>query len=160
MTTETSPIQEDVFNYPGNGTLFEGVLSRRVFAYIMDLIIVMVLTFVASFVLIITTFGFGLLLISMVFPVVAALYVAFTVGGPRSSTLGMRSLGLEVRMVDGRRPYALIAIFHALVFYFTISILTPAVLVIGLFSARKRLLHDFASGAIVINSDAVDHDRP
>lgn len=80
-------------------------------------------------------------------------YVAVTTGGDHAATPGMRAVGIEVRMLDGRKLYALMAMFHALAFYFFATLLTPFVVFVGLFTSRRRLLHDFVSGAIVVNSD-------
>jgi len=37
-------------------------------------------------------------------------------------------------------------------FWVSISFLTPLVLLVGLFNSRRRLLHDFVLGTVVINS--------
>jgi len=37
-------------------------------------------------------------------------------------------------------------------FWVSISFLTPLVLLIGLFNGRRRLLHDIVLGTVVINS--------
>ena len=39
----------------------------------------------------------------------------------------------------------------ALVFWVTISFLTPLILIVGLFNSRKRLLHDILLGTVVVN---------
>jgi uncharacterized RDD family membrane protein YckC len=38
------------------------------------------------------------------------------------------------------------------VFYISVSVLSPFVLLLGLFNARGRLLHDFVLGTVVINN--------
>ena len=43
---------------------------------------------------------------------------------------------------------------HAIAFWLTVSLLTPFVLLVGLFNDRRRLLHDMLLGTIVINSPA------
>ena len=43
---------------------------------------------------------------------------------------------------------------HAIGFWLTVSLLTPFVLLVGLFNDRKRLLHDMLLGTIVINNAA------
>jgi uncharacterized RDD family membrane protein YckC len=37
-------------------------------------------------------------------------------------------------------------------FWVSISFLSPLVLLVGLFNSRRRLLHDFILGTVVINS--------
>jgi len=41
---------------------------------------------------------------------------------------------------------------HAVLFWISVSMLTPLVLLLGLFNGRRRLLHDLILGTIVINS--------
>ena len=43
---------------------------------------------------------------------------------------------------------------HAVVFWLTVSLLTPFVLLVGLFNDRRRLLHDMLVGTVVINTPA------
>jgi uncharacterized RDD family membrane protein YckC len=41
---------------------------------------------------------------------------------------------------------------HAVVFWVSVSVLTPFVLLVGLFNDRRRLLHDMLIGTVVINN--------
>jgi uncharacterized RDD family membrane protein YckC len=54
----------------------------------------------------------------------------------------------------GAPMYALLAAFHAVLFYVSVTIFTPFVLLLAPFNSRKRCLHDFIAGTVVINSDA------
>ena len=162
MNTQEILPKEDAFDYPNNGALFDGVLSRRFMAFVIDFIILSVIIAVTTFALFllgIPTFGLLWLAIpAIIGPLSIAIvigYVAFTTGGDKAATPGMSALGLEVRMMDGRKLYALMAIFHGLAFYFFSTILTPFIVLIGLFTHRGRLLHDFVSGAVVVNKDAI-----
>ncbi|MEP1443782.1 MAG: RDD family protein [Hyphomicrobiales bacterium] len=162
MSTQEILPKEDVFDYPNNGALFNGVLSRRLMAFVIDFIILSVIIGITTFVLFILGIAtFGLLwffipaIIGSLSIAIVIGYVAFTTGGEKAATPGMNALGLEVRMMDGRKLYALMAIFHGLAFYFFSAILTPFVVLVGLFTSRRRLLHDIVSGAIVVNKDAL-----
>ena len=162
MSTQEILPKEDAFDYPNNGALFEGVLSRRLMAFVIDFIILSVIIGITTFALVILgipTFGLLWLAIpAIIGPLSIAIvigYVAFTTGGEKAATPGMSALGLEVRMMDGRRLYALMAIFHGLAFYFFATILTPFIVLVGLFTSRRRLLHDLVSGAVVVNKDAI-----
>ncbi len=97
------------------------------------------------------TFGLGWLLFPVLGPGVALAYVGFTLGGPHSATPGMRTMGLTMRMLNGRRPDILIAAIHALLFWFSVSLLTPLILLVSFFNAEKRLLHDIVLGVAVVN---------
>lgn len=157
MSAETSAdyVRQDVFDSVRHPELFSGVRSRRIFAFFIDVIVIALLTFGAGilvFFLGVFTLGLGFLLYGILPAAVALLYVAFTLGGPMASTLGMRAMGLEMRLWYGAKPYALLAAVHALLFWFSVSLLTPLVLLVSLFSDRKRLLHDIILGVVVINS--------
>lgn len=157
MSAETTSdyARQDVFDPVSNPELFSGVRSRRIFAFLIDVIVIALLTFgagVVVFFLGVFTLGLGFLLYGILPTAVALLYVAFTLGGPQASTLGMRAMGLEMRLWYGAKPYPLLAAVHAILFWFSISLLTPLVLLVSLFSDRKRLLHDLILGTIVINS--------
>ncbi|MEM9635779.1 MAG: RDD family protein [Pseudomonadota bacterium] len=157
MSAETTSdyAREDVFDPVRNPKLFEGVRSRRIFAFLIDVIVIALLTFGAGvlvFFLGIFTLGLGFLLYAILPTAVALLYVAFTLGGPQASTLGMRAMGLEMRLWYGAKPYPLLAAVHAILFWFSVSLLTPLILLVSLFSDRKRLLHDIVLGVVVINS--------
>ncbi len=135
--------------------LFAGVRSKRIMAFLVDLVIVLLLTFAAGvvvFLLGIVTFGLAWLLYGGLFPVIAVVYTAITLGGPQSATVGMRAAGIEMRLWHGARMYHLIAAMHVLVFYFSVSIATPLILLVSLFNARKRCVHDMLMGTIAINA--------
>lgn len=153
---------DDAFDFAGNAALFEGVLSRRLMAFIIDFVVLGAIISAAAvflFLLGIPTFGLLWLALPAILPPIAFVivfaYVAFTTGGERSATIGMRAVGLEVRLIDGRKMYPLMAIFHAVAFYFFSTVLTPFVVLVGIITPRRRLLHDYVSGAIVVNSDSI-----
>ncbi len=137
--------------------LFRGVLTRRVVAFLIDLLvlaipIVLAVLFITVFGLI--TLGVGWLLFWLVSPlsiVWALVYYGATLGGPHSATIGMRTMDLELRTWYGAPGYFVLGAAHALVFWVTISFLTPLILIVGLLNSRKRLLHDILLGTVVIN---------
>lgn len=134
--------------------LFEGVLSKRIVAFVVDALIIVALMLPAMlivFVIGIITFGIGWLLYPALFALVALGYVGFTLGGPASATIGMRMAGLEMRTWSGAPMFTLLAIMHALLFWFSMG-LTPLILLVGLFTRRRQLLHDLLLGTVVVNS--------
>jgi len=139
--------------------LFDGVLARRVVAFFVDFIILAVpVLFATIFILIfgVVTFGLGWLLFWLLWPATIAwvlLYYAFTLGGPHSATIGMRVMDLQMRLWYGAPVYHVLGAMHVVVFWLTISFLTPLVLLVGFFNERRRLLHDMLVGTIVINND-------
>ena len=134
--------------------LFEGVLSKRIIAFVVDALIIVALMIPAMmivFVIGVITFGIGWLLYPALFALVALGYVGFTLGGPGSATVGMRMAGLEMRTWSGAPMFTLLAIMHALLFWFSMG-LTPLILLVGLFTRRRQLLHDLLLGTVVVNS--------
>jgi uncharacterized RDD family membrane protein YckC len=140
--------------------LFEGVMARRVLAFIIDLFVITVpLIFLAIFIFIfgIVTLGFGWLLFFLFSPITviwAILYYGLTLGSPASATLGMRMMEIEMRTWYGSPCYFLLGAVHVVVFWVTVSILTPFILLVGFFNTRRRLLHDILLGTVVINAEA------
>lgn len=138
---------------------FEGVLSRRLMAFCVDAVVVLgliALLAVVIFVFGIFTLGLGWMLfwlLSPAFVVWAVLYNALTLGAPASATLGMRLMGIEVRTWYGAPCYAVLGAVHAVCFWVSVSAFTPFVLLLALFNDRRRLLHDFLLGTVVVNSE-------
>ena len=140
--------------------LFRGVLTRRVVAFLIDLIVlsipvVLAVLFIAVFGII--TLGLGWMLFWLVSPasiIWALLYYGASLGGPHSATLGMRVMDLEMRTWYGAPAYGLLGAIHAIAFWISVSALTPLVLLVGLFNTRRHLLHDMLVGTVVINNPA------
>lgn len=124
-----------------------GVRTRRIFAFILDIILVSLLTFLVWIVLAVLTFGLSLLLLPPLFPIIAFFYNGLTVSGYRMATPGMAAMDLEMRLIDGSRTPFLNAAVHAVLFY--VSTLFPPVFLISLVSPNKRCLHDMLAGVIV-----------
>jgi uncharacterized RDD family membrane protein YckC len=138
--------------------LFEGVLSRRVVAFIIDLIVLAVpLVGAAIFILVfgLITFGLGWVLFWLLSPasvIWALAYYGLTLGSPASATIGMRAMDLEMRTWYGAPAYFVLGAVHAIVFWISVSVLTPFILVVGFFNARRWLLHDMLVGTVIINN--------
>src|SRR5208282_899253 len=143
-----------------NPELFEGVLPRRVVAFFIDLIIIAMPLVAASifiFVFGIVTFGLGWALFWLLSPasvIWALFYYGSTLGSAASATLGMRVMEIEMRTWYGAPAYFVLGAVHAIVYWVSVSVLTPLVLVVGFFNARKRLLHDILVGVVIINNEA------
>jgi uncharacterized RDD family membrane protein YckC len=143
-----------------NPELFEGVLARRVVAFLIDVIIIMapVAGAVVFIILLgLVTFGLGWVFLPLLYPATviwALLYYGFTFGSPASATLGMRVMQIEMRTWYGAPCYFVLGAAHAVGFYVSITALTPLVLLVCFFNARHRLVHDIVLGTIVINNAA------
>ena len=141
-----------------NPELFKGVLARRLIAFVIDILIIMLpVAFAAIFIFFLglVTFLLGWVLFWLLYPgtiIWALIYCGTTLGSPASATVGMRIMDLEMRTWYGAPTYFVLGAVHAIVFCITVSILTPLVLVVGLLNERQRLLHDIMLGTVVINN--------
>ena len=152
MTYDAAELAVDPAVHPER---YENVRTRRSLAFFVDAAVVLFLMVVASLVILVLgvfTLGLGWLLFPLVWPVVAVLYSMLTLGGPRSATPGMRFMGIEMRTLQGERLNYPLALLHALGFWFSVTLLTPLILLVALFTPRKQLLHDLALGLVAVRS--------
>jgi uncharacterized RDD family membrane protein YckC len=153
-------IKPHAYDPVANPELFEGVLARRVVAFLIDFVILSIpVVFMSMFIFVIgiVTFGLGFLIYGLLWPAMviwALCYYGMTLGGPASATIGMRAMDIEMRTWYGAPAYFVLGAVHAVVFWVTVSMLTPFVLVVCLFNERRRCLHDMLVGTVVINNAA------
>jgi uncharacterized RDD family membrane protein YckC len=151
-------IKPHAYDPAANPELFEGVLARRVVAFVLDFLIIagpVVLAAMLIFVFGLVTLGLGWALYWFLPPstvVWALAYFGVTLGGERSATIGMRVMDLEMRTWYGAPAYFVLGAVHAIVFWLSISALTPLILLVAFFNERRRLLHDILLGTVVINN--------
>ena len=154
------PTGDDAYAYGGYlaPELYDGVLTKRAFAFLIDVVIisipvVLATIFIAVFGVLTLGLGWGLFWLlspaSIIWPVV---YYGWTLGGPHSATVGMRMLGVQMRTATGQRSYFVLGCAHALLFWASVSLLTPFVLLVAFFNRRRKLLHDFVLGTEVVNT--------
>ena len=134
LSVEVKPHAYDPAREP---ELFEGVLARRVVAFLIDLIIITVpLIFLAIFIFIfgLVTLGLGWFLFFLMSPIAviwALVYYGMTFGSPASATIGMRVVDIEMRTWYGTPCYFVLGAVHAIMFWLTVSFLTPFVVLVG-----------------------------
>jgi uncharacterized RDD family membrane protein YckC len=125
------------------------VRTRRIFALLLDLVLVSILAAALWTVLLIVTFGLSWFFVPPLFPLVAFFYNGLTVSGAKMATPGMRAMNLEMRVYDtGARVPFINAAAHALFFYLTWFM--PLLFIVSLLDGEKRCLHDILSGVIVV----------
>jgi uncharacterized RDD family membrane protein YckC len=139
--------------------LFEGVLSRRILAFLIDVLVIIapvVLATIVVFIFVLVTFGLAWPLVWLLSPgtvIWALFYYGATFASPASATLGMRVMGLTMRTWYGAPCYFVLGAVHAILFWLSVgTLIFPFLLVTGLFNGRRRLLHDILLGTVVINS--------
>jgi uncharacterized RDD family membrane protein YckC len=120
-------------------------LTRRVLAYVIDLIAIGMIALALTLALLalgFLSFGASWFLIFPVLAATPAVYSGLTLSSPAQATLGMRIFGLALRSLDGAPIDFLTGAAHALLFYVFGTTLTPFILIIGLVRQDRALLHD------------------
>lgn len=136
--------------------VYDGVRTRRVIAFLIDYLIVglLMIPFAVIVLLLgVLTLGLGWMLFGVLFPVVALIYIWTTLGGPSQATVGMRMLDIRLERLDGQKVDGMLAVVHSVLFWAANAILTPLVLLVTLFTDRKRALHDLLLGTVIARSD-------
>lgn len=137
--------------------MYAGVRSRRSLAFLFDCFAILLLSIPAALVigvLGIVTLSLGWVLYAFLFPGVAILYIAFTLGGAAQSTPGMRLCGVRLARLDGGRIDPPLAVLHAVLFWASFSFINVFVYLFPLFSQRKQMLHDMLLGTVAVRRNA------
>src|ERR1044072_2769586 len=157
LSVEMKPPAYDPATQP---ELFEGVLARRVVAFLIDVVIISVpLILLALFLAVFTVFTLGLgafifFLYGPIATIWALVYYRLTFGSAKSATIGVRMVDLDMRTWYGAPCYFVLGAVHAIGYWLSVTFLTPFILLVALFNDRRRLLHDMLVGTIVINNAA------
>jgi uncharacterized RDD family membrane protein YckC len=138
--------------------LTEGVMLRRIWAWLFDLLLVGGIVLVLWVVLVgfgLLTFGLGFPLLGLL-PIVPLLYHVLFVAGGRSATPGQVLLDLVIRRdQDLGRPSLLQAILFTAGLWLTLGA-GVVWLAAALVTSRNRTLHDLVSGLVVVRNGALN----
>jgi uncharacterized RDD family membrane protein YckC len=144
--------------YPDEAYFTDGVISRRLVAWVIDAVLIGLLLFALWWVLLLfglLTFGLGFGAMA-VLPFVPFCYHLLSLMSARSATPGQGMMGLIVRRdEDLGPPTGLQALVSTLIFYLTLAT-SGLLLVVALFTVHKRTLHDLVSGLVVVRVRAMD----
>jgi uncharacterized RDD family membrane protein YckC len=148
--------------YSNDDTLTQGVILRRCVAWIVDLVLIGILVALLVWALTllgIATLGLGFGLMAIL-PFVPFLYHVFSLLGPNAATPGQRLLGLIVcRDQDLGPPTGLQVVITVLLYYLTLAT-SGLLLLVALFTTRRRTLHDLLSGLVVVRLRALQALTP
>ena len=146
MTERNQTFQDEV-----SLSQLENVRTRRVLAFIVDYLVVGVLSAIVIFLVGLLTLGLGFFFAPVIVPLIAMAYVGLTMGGPNQATPGMQFFAIKIVREDGSMVDPFLAILHGVLFWFLHF--TFVLLAVSLFSSRKRLIQDMLLGTFVIRSD-------
>jgi uncharacterized RDD family membrane protein YckC len=127
---------------------YEKVPTRRLVAWVFDGII----TFGMTFLIGVFTVGLGFFIFPLIWLVIGLIYRTFTISS-KSSTWGMRMVGIEFRDKDGQKLSTSLALVHTLIFtigtgFFFVQILS---IVLILTSRYGQSVQDMILGTTAIN---------
>lgn len=133
--------------------LFDGVLTRRMIAFVVDMAIIGVLaTVIATIGLVLgfLTLGLGWLALPIVIPLAILGYYAATLGSPMRATVGMQLLDLVLTPTRGRPLDGWKILIHPLVFWITVWIAWPISLLVALVTPRREMAQDLIAGTLML----------
>lgn len=133
--------------------LFEGLLTRRVVAYLIDLVLISVIALVLGIVGVVLgffTFGLAWMALALVLPAAVVLYYAMTLGSHRRATVGMQMMDIVLTPTRGQPLDGWMAFFHALLFWVTFWISWPVAILFALFTPRRQMIHDLIIGTLMV----------
>jgi uncharacterized RDD family membrane protein YckC len=146
---DRSPIPEPAI-WP---ELYQGLLRRRIAAYLIDLVCIGAIAVVLWLLFVVlTVLSLGLLgpVLWFLFGLIPLAYHTLLLSGARSATLGMRCFDLELWSLNGERPSFLQAFLQTALFYLSVSLTCSLILLIAVINQRKRTLHDFLAGTVMV----------
>ena len=139
--------------------LFEGLLTRRVAAWFIDVLVMSAMIMVFSIVGLVAgflTFGLAWLALIVVIPATVVLYYGATLGSAKRATLGMQAMDLVLTPTRGQPLNGPMAFVHAAVFWITIWISLPISLLVALFTPRRQMIHDLIVGTLMVRRSPME----
>jgi uncharacterized RDD family membrane protein YckC len=133
--------------------LFDGVLQRRVMAYLLDLALIIAAVTVVSVLSVILgffTLGIPWLLLPVVVPAIVLGYYAITLGSPMRATVGMSAFDIVLVPARGYPLDGWKILIHPIVFWITVWVAWPISLVVALFTPRQQMVQDLVTGTIML----------
>lgn len=152
-------VRDDLPNPANSPELFEGILTRRAIAFLIDCVIMgifIAVAMLAAAILGFLTFGLAWLSIPILVPVIFIAYYAATLGSSSRATYGMRAMDILLTPTRDARLDGWLAMIHVVLFWISTAILTPFIVVIGLFTNRRQLLHDMVAGTLMVRRSPME----
>ncbi|MBF0560870.1 MAG: RDD family protein [Alphaproteobacteria bacterium] len=135
--------------------LYDGVVIRRLMAWLVDVAYVALLTGLVYLALLaggLLTFGLFWLLIPVVMVLAPFVFHTLPLAGRSQATLGMRMFGVYVESWTGGRPTLLQVTLRTAIFYASIGFTGWLVLIVIFFNDHRRGIHAYLSGTIVLRN--------
>ena len=127
---------------------YDGVPSKRLFAWIIDVILISIMAAITAFL----TLGALFFIWPLLYLASSFAYRTITIAGG-SATIGMRIMNLQLRGPSGARLTATEAMIHTLTYLACSAFALPQLIsvVLIVISERHQGLHDMLIGSTAIN---------
>ncbi|MEM8824050.1 MAG: RDD family protein [Pseudomonadota bacterium] len=131
-----------------DGQFYAGVIPKRAIAWLLDVVAITALTFLAG----ILTLTLAWWLWPLAYLTIGLIYRIGTLAGG-SATPAMRLMGIELRGHDGQRLDGMQAALHVIGYYATMAFVLPmlATLISVFVTDRRQSLTDLVLGTAAIN---------
>jgi uncharacterized RDD family membrane protein YckC len=133
--------------------LFDGVLLRRVLAYLLDVAILVAAATILGVISVILgffTFGIPWVLLPVLIPALVLGYYAMTLGSPMRATVGMSVFDIVLVPARGYPLDGWKILIHPVVFWITVWVAWPISLMVALFTQRQQMVQDLVTGTIML----------
>ena len=140
-----------------NPSLYAGVRTRRIFGYLVDLLVIGIFwgaAWLVAVMLGIVTLGLAWPLLVVIVSFFPLAYHTLTIA-MGSATPGMWLFDVEVRSWTGKRPDFVQALLMTVIYMLTVWPTGLLILLISLFDKRSRTLHDMLSAVVVVRRSAL-----
>lgn len=138
-------------------TIYHGITSKRVFAYLVDMVLVCMAgaaVWIGMGIIGLASLGLLLPLQPVAVALVPLAYHVAFIASPAAATLGMKLLGIRVADANTGAPPSLAqAVIQIVAFYGSVTLTAWLILIVALFNPRRRTLHDVLAGTVVINTE-------
>lgn len=129
--------------------LYDGVMQRRVLAYLIDATFLFFGSWVIVLILGVLSLGIAFFFVAFIFMALALAYHSGFIAR-NAATPGMALMGLRVATMQGGRPDLSQALLNTIVFYVSVVVTVWIVLLVPLLNDKRRTLHDFLAGTVVV----------
>jgi len=129
--------------------LYDGVALRRMFAFIVDMFLIGLVTIIAFIPLGVIT----LLIAVPATVIVGVIYDVLTIGGSAGATPGMRLMGIRVITWSGGRPDNIQILLMSALFWAIHGITGWLAAIVVFLNPRWRAAHDFCAATVVVRAD-------
>jgi uncharacterized RDD family membrane protein YckC len=133
--------------------LFDGLLPRRVVAFLIDATLIGMLVLCLGFVGLLAgflSFGLAWTMLPLLMPLAVVAYYALTLGSSHRATVGMSVMDIVLTPTRGQPLDGLAVLLHPFLFWLSFWISWPVSLLFALFTPRQQMLHDLIVGTLMV----------